>query len=62
MENYVDCQPKTNSDKIEFVKNNAPKIVDGIAMIERYLKDLKKQTNSRISHTRTADGETVSVP
>ena len=49
MKNYVDNPPRTASDRIEFVKNNAPKIVDGIAMIQRYLNDIKSKTNSKIT-------------
>ena len=58
MENYVNDAPKTSSDKIEFVKNNAPKIVDGLTMINRYLDDLKRkrvsssQKNKEAIHTR----------
>jgi len=58
MENYVNNTPKTSSDKIEFVKNNAPKIVDGLTMINRYLDDLKQkrisssQKNKEAVHTR----------
>jgi len=47
MKNYVDSPPRTASDRIEFVKDNAPKIVDGIAMIQRYLNDIKSKTNSK---------------
>lgn len=49
MKNYVDSPPRTASDRIEFVKDNAPKIVDGIAMIQRYLNDIKSKTNSKIT-------------
>lgn len=40
--------PKNYSDRIEFVKNNAPRVVAGIKMIERYLDDLKNMAISRI--------------
>ncbi|MDH3677442.1 MAG: pyridoxal phosphate-dependent aminotransferase [Nitrosopumilus sp.] len=53
MKNYVNNPPKTSSDKIEFVKTNAPKIVDGLAMIQRYLNDLKTKTNSKTSQLST---------
>ena len=49
MTNYAKNPPKTSSEKMEFVKNNAPKIVDGILMIQRYLKDIKNKTNSKIT-------------
>ena len=55
MENCLENQPKTVSDRIEFVKNNAPKIVDGVAMIERYLKDLKSNTISHIDTQKTSE-------
>ncbi|TFH03127.1 MAG: pyridoxal phosphate-dependent aminotransferase [Nitrosopumilus sp.] len=61
MENYVDNPPKTSSDKIEFVKNNAPKIVDGLAMIQRYLTDMKTKTNSKITKLGI-DIEEVTAP
>jgi len=49
MKNYADNPPKTSLDRIEFVKDNAPKIVDGIAMIKRYLDDIKSKTNSKLT-------------
>lgn len=41
--NYQDNPPKTNSDKMEFVKSNAPKMVNGLKMIARYVDDLHKK-------------------
>jgi len=41
-ENYQNQKPKTSSEKIEFVKNNAPKIVAGIEMIAKFFEALKK--------------------
>lgn len=41
-ENYQKQKPKTHSEKIEFVKNNAPKIVAGIEMITKFFEVLKK--------------------
>jgi aspartate aminotransferase len=61
MKNYVDNPPRTASDRIEFVKENAPKIVDGIAMIQRYLDDIKNKTNSKITK-RGVDIEEVAAP
>ena len=49
MKNYADNPPKTSLDRIEFVKDNAPKIVDGIAMIKRYLDDIKSKTISKLT-------------
>ena len=43
-DNYLQDRPRTASDKTEFVKNNAPKIISGIQMIERFFNDLKRQT------------------
>ncbi len=59
MKNYVDNPPRTISDRIEFVKDNAPKIVDGIAMIQRYLNDIKSKTNSRITKHRIDTQEVI---
>jgi aspartate aminotransferase len=41
-ENYRNQKPKTSSEKIEFVKNNAPKIVAGIEMIAKFFKSIKE--------------------
>ena len=40
-QNYLKSKPKTSSDKTEFVKNNAPKIVAGLDMISKFFADLK---------------------
>ena len=47
-ENYRDSKPKSASERTEFVKNNAPRIVSGIHMIEMYLKHLEKNAASNI--------------
>ncbi|AFS80861.1 class I/II aminotransferase [Candidatus Nitrosopumilus koreensis AR1] len=39
--NYQEQKPKTPSEKITFVENNAPKIVSGIKMIETFFESLK---------------------
>ena len=52
MKNYVSNPPKTNSDKIEFAKNNAPRIVAGINMLERYIDDLKNKTLVPVKKTQ----------
>jgi len=44
IQNYLDIKPKTSSEKLEFVKNNAPKIVAGIAMISRFFENLKNKS------------------
>ena len=41
-ESYQNQKPKTSSEKIEFVKNNAPKIVAGIEMIAKFFEAIKK--------------------
>ncbi len=43
-DNYLEDKPRSASDGTEFVKNNAPKIVSGIQMIEKFFDDLKRQT------------------
>ncbi len=42
-QNYLNNKPKSSSERIEFVKNNAPKIVAGIEMIGKFFEDLKKE-------------------
>jgi len=61
MKNYMDSPPRTSSERIEFVKNNAPKIVGGLAMIQRYLIDIKTKTNSKITKLGI-DPEGVTAP
>ena len=41
-ESYQNQKPKTSSEKIEFVKDNAPKIVAGIEMIAKFFEAIKK--------------------
>jgi len=48
IQNYLDLKPKTSSEKLEFVKNSAPKIVDGIAMISRFFEDLKNESSHEL--------------
>ncbi|MGI0101306.1 MAG: pyridoxal phosphate-dependent aminotransferase [Nitrosotalea sp.] len=57
MRSYVSEPPKTSLDKIEFVENNAPRVVAGIKMIERYLGDLQDQAIS-MAKKRTAQSIT----
>ncbi|RNJ75370.1 MAG: pyridoxal phosphate-dependent aminotransferase [Nitrosopumilus sp. D6] len=38
---YIDSPPKTASERTEFVQKNAPRVVAGIKMIERFLADIK---------------------
>ena len=44
MENYVKEKPKTESDRLEFVKQNAPRIIKGFDMIEMFLNDLESKS------------------
>lgn len=43
MKNYIFNPPKTQSDRVEFVKNNAPRVIAGISMLERFVDDLKNR-------------------
>ncbi|WP_316505117.1 pyridoxal phosphate-dependent aminotransferase [Nitrosopumilus sp.] len=43
-QNYLDCKPKSNGESAEFVKNNAPKIVDGIKMIGNFFEHLRRES------------------
>jgi len=44
LQSYLDNEPITSSERMEFVKNNAPKMVAGIEMIGRFFKDLKNES------------------
>ena len=44
LQSYLDNEPITSSERMEFVKNNAPKMVAGIEMIGRFFKDLRKES------------------
>jgi aspartate aminotransferase len=39
---YLENKPKTSSEKLEFIKNNAPRVVAGLNTIGRFFEDLKK--------------------
>ena len=41
---YLENKPKSHSEKIEFVKKNAPKVVDGIDMIANFFTNLRKDS------------------
>jgi aspartate aminotransferase len=43
-QNYLKNKPKTSSEKVEFVKNNAPKVVAGLAVIGKFFDNLKKDS------------------
>ncbi len=46
-EYFLTNTPKTHSDKEEFVKNNAPRLVAGIKMIEMFFENISKDYISR---------------
>ncbi|MDH3312762.1 MAG: pyridoxal phosphate-dependent aminotransferase [Nitrosopumilus sp.] len=50
-QNYSDNKPKSASEKEEFIKNNAPKVVAGIDMITKFFENIKK-TSLNISQTQ----------
>jgi aspartate aminotransferase len=41
-EKYLENKPKSLSEKTEFVKNNAPKIVAGLDMLTNFFVNLRK--------------------
>ena len=41
-QDYLNDKPHSNSEKTEFVKKSAPKLVAGIRMIERFFEHLRK--------------------
>ncbi len=43
-ENFMDNKPKNHSDREEFVKQNAPRVIAGLDMLKRYFDNLKKNT------------------
>ena len=47
-ENYQINKPKTNSEKFEFVRTNAPRLVSGLKMLERYFENLRKNSISNV--------------
>jgi aspartate aminotransferase len=46
--NYLDSKPKTSSEKVEFVKNNAPKVVAGLEMIDTFFNNMRKDTPQKM--------------
>ena len=43
-QNYLNNKPKSSHERLEFVKNNAPKVVAGIEMIAKFFEHLRKDT------------------
>lgn len=56
--NYIEDPPKTTPERLEFVQSNAPRLVAGIKMIERFFEDLKKNIDASV-HKKS---DTLSVP
>ena len=52
LQNYLENTPKTSSERTEFVKNNAPKMVAGIEMIGRFFEDLRRESSPDL-HTQS---------
>lgn len=53
-QSFLNNPPKTSSEKLEFVKNNAPRVIAGLDMVARFFLDLKKSVNFKSklkSHT-----------
>lgn len=47
--NYLDKKPKSLSEREEFVRNNAPKVVSGVEMIRRFFEDVKKKSLAEVT-------------
>ena len=47
-QNYLANKPKTSSEKFEFVKTNAPKIVAGIEMINKFFENIRKDSSHEL--------------
>jgi len=48
LQNYLENKPKTSSEREEFVKNNAPKMVAGIEMIGRFFEDIRRESSPNL--------------
>ena len=46
--NYLENKPRTSSERVKFVKNNAPKVVAGLEMIGRFFENLKKEVPQKL--------------
>ncbi|MBS3922303.1 MAG: aminotransferase class I/II-fold pyridoxal phosphate-dependent enzyme [Nitrosarchaeum sp.] len=57
-ENYKKQKPKTSAEKLEFAKINAPRIVAGLGMIEKFFEKLKEDVATNLSSKR----DSLSVP
>jgi len=43
-QNYLNNKPKSSHERLEFVKDNAPRVVAGIEMIAKFFEHLRKDT------------------
>ncbi|MCV0392272.1 MAG: pyridoxal phosphate-dependent aminotransferase [Nitrosopumilus sp.] len=53
-QNYLDAKPKSLSEREEFVKNNAPKVVLGIKMIQKFFNDVKNNSLKGIMNQKNS--------
>ena len=47
-QNYLNNKPKSSSERVEFVKDNAPKIVQGIEMLGKFFDNLRRDVSYRL--------------
>ena len=52
-QNYLNNKPKSNAERLEFVKSSAPKIVAGIEMIKKFFEDVRNDS-IKISQTKSS--------
>lgn len=57
MQNYIASKPSTTSEKLEFVRQNAPRLVAGLNMLQRYILDLKKDAASIIAQKQSSHAQ-----
>ena len=53
MQSYLSAPPKTKSDEKAFVEGNAPRLVAGLHMLEKYVKDLQEDVQSMLKIKQT---------
>ena len=52
-QNYLDHKPKSNNERLEFVRTNAPKIVAGIEMIKKFFEHLRDENSTDLQTKNT---------
>ena len=57
-ENYKNNKPKTASEKLHFVEDNAPRVIAGLAMIEKFFEKLRKDVTVNLKQKK----DSMSVP